>query len=236
MNVCILIWRVVILRVHTYTVATHPCHIPSPAQARPMMLCIYTSSFIITVQFTRTGYSKLSKAGMKHWSIWKQGGVQTTCTCHGYTLGLTWTMSIVGDTHTNWSYTSTLFMVYQKWVQLNHLDLFNRKGSGAHYVRSDDIHNVNDISYKFEDNLLRKREIFLIKVNSWGQYRYKNALQKCTSRAITALILQCHTWHLVLCRFISLSDLHYCTNGREFANLGFLNVVANVPQCKDRPG
>ena len=27
----------------TYTVVTHPCHIPPLAQARPMMLCIYTS-------------------------------------------------------------------------------------------------------------------------------------------------------------------------------------------------
>ena len=27
----------------TYTVITHPCHIPPLAQARPMMLCIYTS-------------------------------------------------------------------------------------------------------------------------------------------------------------------------------------------------
>ena len=27
----------------TYTVVTHPCHIPLLAQARPMMLCIYTS-------------------------------------------------------------------------------------------------------------------------------------------------------------------------------------------------
>ena len=27
----------------TYTVVTHPCHMPPLAQARPMMLCIYTS-------------------------------------------------------------------------------------------------------------------------------------------------------------------------------------------------
>ena len=27
----------------TYTVVTHPCHISPLAQARPMMLCIYTS-------------------------------------------------------------------------------------------------------------------------------------------------------------------------------------------------
>ena len=27
----------------TYTVVNHPCHIPLLAQARPMMLCIYTS-------------------------------------------------------------------------------------------------------------------------------------------------------------------------------------------------
>ena len=30
----------------TYTVVTHPCDIPPLAQARPMMLCIYTSIFI----------------------------------------------------------------------------------------------------------------------------------------------------------------------------------------------
>ena len=29
----------------TYTVVTHPCHIPPLAQARPMMLCIYTSTY-----------------------------------------------------------------------------------------------------------------------------------------------------------------------------------------------
>ena len=28
----------------TYTVVTHPCDIPLLAQARPMMLCIYTSN------------------------------------------------------------------------------------------------------------------------------------------------------------------------------------------------
>ena len=28
----------------TYTVVTHPCHISPLAQARPMMLCIYTSN------------------------------------------------------------------------------------------------------------------------------------------------------------------------------------------------
>ena len=33
----------------TYTVVVHPCHIPSLAQARPMMLCIYTSIRIKTV-------------------------------------------------------------------------------------------------------------------------------------------------------------------------------------------
>ena len=33
----------------TYTVVTHPCHIPLLAQARPMMLCIYTSD---TMQFS----------------------------------------------------------------------------------------------------------------------------------------------------------------------------------------
>ena len=27
----------------TYTVVTQPCHIPPLAQARPMMICIYTS-------------------------------------------------------------------------------------------------------------------------------------------------------------------------------------------------
>ena len=30
----------------TYTVVTHPCHIPPLAQARPMMLCIYTSYYV----------------------------------------------------------------------------------------------------------------------------------------------------------------------------------------------
>jgi len=29
----------------TYTVVTHPCDIPPLAQARPMMLCIYTSNW-----------------------------------------------------------------------------------------------------------------------------------------------------------------------------------------------
>ena len=41
MTVCILIWRVVLMC--TYAVVTHPCDIPPLAQARPMMLCIYTS-------------------------------------------------------------------------------------------------------------------------------------------------------------------------------------------------
>ena len=30
----------------TYTVVTHPCHISPLAQARPMMLCIYTSNHL----------------------------------------------------------------------------------------------------------------------------------------------------------------------------------------------
>ena len=30
----------------TYTVVTHPCDMPPLAQARPMMLCIYTSFYI----------------------------------------------------------------------------------------------------------------------------------------------------------------------------------------------
>ena len=42
MNVCILIWRVVIYIHCCYP----PCHIPPLAQARPMMLCIYTSNVI----------------------------------------------------------------------------------------------------------------------------------------------------------------------------------------------
>ena len=40
---CVLIWRVVILCVHIL-LFTHPCHIPPLAQARPMLLCIYTST------------------------------------------------------------------------------------------------------------------------------------------------------------------------------------------------
>ena len=32
----------------TYTVVTHPYHIPPLAQARPMMLCIYTSIHILS--------------------------------------------------------------------------------------------------------------------------------------------------------------------------------------------
>ena len=32
----------------TYTVVTHPCHIPPLAQARPMMICIYTSYTIVS--------------------------------------------------------------------------------------------------------------------------------------------------------------------------------------------
>ena len=35
-------WRVVLMC--TYAVVTHPCDIPPLAQARPMMLCIYTSN------------------------------------------------------------------------------------------------------------------------------------------------------------------------------------------------
>ena len=38
------IWRVVILCVHIL-LFTHQCHIPPLAQARPMMLCIYTSTY-----------------------------------------------------------------------------------------------------------------------------------------------------------------------------------------------
>ena len=34
----------------TYTVVTHPCHISPLAQARPMMLCIYTSFKIMVIQ------------------------------------------------------------------------------------------------------------------------------------------------------------------------------------------
>ena len=39
----------------TYTVVTHPCHISPLAQARPMMLCIYTSIYKSPVGITRTG-------------------------------------------------------------------------------------------------------------------------------------------------------------------------------------
>ena len=49
MTVCILIWRVVLMC--TYAVVTHPCDIPPLAQARPMMLCIYTSKLFITRVF-----------------------------------------------------------------------------------------------------------------------------------------------------------------------------------------
>ena len=41
MNVCVLILERCNFMC-TYTVVTHPCHIPPLAQARPMMLCIYT--------------------------------------------------------------------------------------------------------------------------------------------------------------------------------------------------
>ena len=34
----------------TYTVVTHPCHIPPLTQARPMMLCIYTSNSFILLE------------------------------------------------------------------------------------------------------------------------------------------------------------------------------------------
>ena len=36
----------------TYTVVTDPCDIPSLAQARPMMLCIYTSLLTYGTFFT----------------------------------------------------------------------------------------------------------------------------------------------------------------------------------------
>ena len=36
-----------------YTVVTDPCHIPPLAQARPMMLCIYTSIYIRTIRTLR---------------------------------------------------------------------------------------------------------------------------------------------------------------------------------------
>ena len=39
----------------TYTVVTHPCHIPPLAQARPMMLCIYTCSYIRPGKFDSAG-------------------------------------------------------------------------------------------------------------------------------------------------------------------------------------
>ena len=35
----------------TYTVVTHPCAIPPLAQARPMMLCIYTSIYLPVLHF-----------------------------------------------------------------------------------------------------------------------------------------------------------------------------------------
>ena len=43
MNVCVVILESCNLMC-TYTVVTHPCHIPPLAQARPMMLCIYNVS------------------------------------------------------------------------------------------------------------------------------------------------------------------------------------------------
>ena len=43
----------------TYTVVTHPCHIPLLAQARPIMLCIYTSIYEkSTVQFASVGLAQ----------------------------------------------------------------------------------------------------------------------------------------------------------------------------------
>ena len=41
----------------TYTVVTHPCHIPPLAQARPMMLCIYTSCYMESKNSKHTGTS-----------------------------------------------------------------------------------------------------------------------------------------------------------------------------------
>ena len=38
----------------TYTVVTHPCDIPPLAQARPMMLCIYTSIYDYIIRRKKT--------------------------------------------------------------------------------------------------------------------------------------------------------------------------------------
>ena len=50
----------------TYTFVTHPCHIPTLAQARPMMLCIYIS-FIVRkcthAQFKRGSLSSPNSCG-----------------------------------------------------------------------------------------------------------------------------------------------------------------------------
>ena len=42
----------------TYTVVTHPCHMAPLAQARPMMLCIYTSNSKPKVETITEGYQQ----------------------------------------------------------------------------------------------------------------------------------------------------------------------------------
>ena len=46
----------------TYTVVTHPCDIPPLAQARPMMLCIYTSIYHEKSQLNRLVWGSLTLA------------------------------------------------------------------------------------------------------------------------------------------------------------------------------
>ena len=46
----------------TYTVVTHPCHIPPLAQARPMMLCIYTIVYHEKSQLNRLVWGSLTLA------------------------------------------------------------------------------------------------------------------------------------------------------------------------------
>ena len=156
--------------------------------------------------FAKIVYSKLSKAtyneALEH--LKARWSPDYLCTCHGYMLGLTWTIivSIVGNTPYKFEAIHRLCSWHtEKWVQLNHLYLFYGKGRWIFCVCSDDIHNVSDIPYKFEANFLRKREIFLIKVNSFED----STGQKHTSIAIATLILQCS---LCLLTIATLSSVH----------------------------
>ena len=72
----------------TYTVVTHPCHIPPLAQARPMMLCIYTSLLnTLNFQFSYPFYSTeqpchavYTSSCIKVWQeLEKRLGVQLHC-------------------------------------------------------------------------------------------------------------------------------------------------------------